>query len=47
MLNAAYHYLDLVPKGRDEAGLPYKQAWVRHHDDYGSVDRDPRQAEKR
>ena len=47
MLNAAYHYLDLVPTGRDEAGLPYKQAWVRHHDDYGSVDRDPRQAEKR
>ncbi len=22
MLNTAYHYLDLVPKGRDEAGLP-------------------------
>ena len=21
MMNAAYHYLDLVPKGRDEAGL--------------------------
>ena len=21
MLNTAYHYLDLVPKGRDEAGL--------------------------
>jgi len=34
MMNAAYHYLDLVPKGRDEAGLPYSQAWVRHHDNY-------------
>jgi predicted dithiol-disulfide oxidoreductase (DUF899 family) len=32
MLNTAYHYLDLVPKGRDEAGSP--QAWVRHHDRY-------------
>ena len=47
MMNAAYHYLDLVPKGRDEAGLPYNQAWVRHHDDYGSPDNDPRQAEGR
>jgi predicted dithiol-disulfide oxidoreductase (DUF899 family) len=35
MLNGAYHYLDLVPKGRDEHGLPYTQAWVRHHDKYG------------
>jgi predicted dithiol-disulfide oxidoreductase (DUF899 family) len=35
MLNGAYHHLDLVPKGRDEAGLPYSQAWVRHHDQYG------------
>jgi len=34
MLNGAYHYLDLVPKGRDEAGMPYAQAWVRHHDKY-------------
>ncbi len=34
MLNGAYHYLDLLPKGRDEAGLPYTQAWVRHHDRY-------------
>jgi predicted dithiol-disulfide oxidoreductase (DUF899 family) len=43
MMNAAYHYLDLVPKGRDEAGLPYNQAWVRHHDKYGTPDTDPRQ----
>ena len=34
MLNGAYHYLDLVPKGRDEDGLSYPQAWVRHHDKY-------------
>lgn len=33
-LNAAYHYLDIVPEGRDEQGLPYAQAWVRHHDRY-------------
>ncbi|MDP6516925.1 MAG: DUF899 domain-containing protein [Alphaproteobacteria bacterium] len=34
MLNAAYHHLDLVPKGRDEAGLPYAMAWVSRHDSY-------------
>jgi predicted dithiol-disulfide oxidoreductase (DUF899 family) len=36
MLNVAYHYLDLTPKGRDEAGLPFPMAWVRYHDAYGS-----------
>jgi len=30
MLNAAYHYLDIAPKGRDEEGLAYPQQWVRH-----------------
>ena len=35
MLNTAYHYLDLVPKGRDEAELEFTQAWVRRHDEYG------------
>jgi predicted dithiol-disulfide oxidoreductase (DUF899 family) len=35
MLNAGYHYLDLVPRGRDEAGLSYPQEWVRHRDRYG------------
>lgn len=35
MLNAAYHYLDLVPKGRDEAGHKFPQFWVRRHDEYG------------
>jgi predicted dithiol-disulfide oxidoreductase (DUF899 family) len=34
MLNGAYHYLDLVPKGRDEDGLPYSMAWLRRHDKY-------------
>jgi hypothetical protein len=29
MVNTAYHYLDLVPKGRDEAGLDFAQVWVR------------------
>jgi predicted dithiol-disulfide oxidoreductase (DUF899 family) len=30
MLNAAYHYLDIAPKGRDEDGLPFPMTWVRH-----------------
>jgi predicted dithiol-disulfide oxidoreductase (DUF899 family) len=34
MLNGAYHLLDLVPKGRDEDGLPSSMAWLRHHDRY-------------
>lgn len=34
MLNGAYHYLDLVPKGRDEDDLPHSMAWVRRHDQY-------------
>jgi len=34
MLNGAYHLLDLVPKGRDEAGLPSTMDWLRHHDRY-------------
>jgi len=32
MLNTAYHYLDLLPKGRDEGDSP--QSWVRFHDRY-------------
>ena len=35
MLVGAYNYLDVVPKGRDEAALPWTMAWVRHHDRYG------------
>jgi predicted dithiol-disulfide oxidoreductase (DUF899 family) len=34
MLNAAYNYLDLTPKGRDEAALPFTMSWVRHRDRY-------------
>jgi predicted dithiol-disulfide oxidoreductase (DUF899 family) len=34
MLNVAYHYLDLTPKGRDEEGLSFPMAWVRRHDAY-------------
>lgn len=33
-LMGTYGYLDLVPKGRDEEGLEYTMAWVRHHDRY-------------
>jgi predicted dithiol-disulfide oxidoreductase (DUF899 family) len=33
MMNGAYHWLDLVPKGRDETG-PHNMAWVRLHDEY-------------
>jgi predicted dithiol-disulfide oxidoreductase (DUF899 family) len=29
-----YSYLDWVPKGRDEDGLYFPMAWVRHHDRY-------------
>lgn len=34
ILIGAYNLLDLAPKGRDEAGLSYGMAWVRHHDKY-------------
>jgi predicted dithiol-disulfide oxidoreductase (DUF899 family) len=34
MLNGAYHYLDLVPKGRDEDGLEFAMGWLRRHDQY-------------
>jgi predicted dithiol-disulfide oxidoreductase (DUF899 family) len=33
LLNAAYNYIDLVPKGRDEEGGS-PQLWVRRHDEY-------------
>jgi predicted dithiol-disulfide oxidoreductase (DUF899 family) len=33
-LIGAYSWLDLAPKGRDEAELPWTMAWVRHHDRY-------------
>jgi predicted dithiol-disulfide oxidoreductase (DUF899 family) len=34
MLIGAYHFLDLAPKGRNEADLAFSMAWVRHHDKY-------------
>jgi predicted dithiol-disulfide oxidoreductase (DUF899 family) len=35
VLNPVYGILDLVPKGRDEAGVkPYAMAWVKRHDEY-------------
>lgn len=34
MLLGAYNFLDLVPKGRDEAALQWSMEWVRHHDRY-------------
>jgi len=34
MLNGAYHYLDLVPRGRDEDDLQFSMAWLRRHDQY-------------
>jgi predicted dithiol-disulfide oxidoreductase (DUF899 family) len=36
ILNTAYNYLDLVPKGRDEEGHDFPQFWVRRHDEYKS-----------
>ena len=33
MLNVAYHYMDLVPKGRDE-GDSGANRWVRRRDEY-------------
>jgi predicted dithiol-disulfide oxidoreductase (DUF899 family) len=32
VLNTAYHYMDLVPKGRDEGDR--NQYWVKRHDEY-------------
>lgn len=34
MVNGAYAFLDLVPKGRDEDGLEFPMAWVRRRDQY-------------
>jgi len=33
-----YHWLDIVPKGRDEDDLKFSMAWVRHHDKYDGGD---------
>ncbi len=34
MLNVGYHYLDLVPKGRDEARMGNRPQWLRRRDEY-------------
>lgn len=34
MFITAYHYLDIVPKGRDEDGLSFTMEWLRLHDEY-------------
>jgi predicted dithiol-disulfide oxidoreductase (DUF899 family) len=34
ILVGTYNWLDMAPKGRDEAGLKHTMAWVRHHDKY-------------
>ncbi len=34
MLNGAYHYMDLLPKGRDEDDLEFTMAWLRRRDQY-------------
>ena len=36
LLNTAYNLLDLVPKGRDEAELPFAMAWVKLRDQYAA-----------
>jgi predicted dithiol-disulfide oxidoreductase (DUF899 family) len=37
-----YNWLDLAPKGRDEDGLAFTMAWVRHHDKYEGTVVDPK-----
>jgi predicted dithiol-disulfide oxidoreductase (DUF899 family) len=34
ILIGTYNFLDLAPKGRDEEGLAWSMAWIRHHDRY-------------
>jgi predicted dithiol-disulfide oxidoreductase (DUF899 family) len=36
LLINTYNLLDLTPLGRQEEGLQYPMAWVRHHDRYGA-----------
>lgn len=38
ILVGTYNFLDLTPKGRDEAALPWSMAWVRHHDRYEAAE---------
>ena len=34
MFIAAYHYLDIVPKGRNEGDFSYTMEWLKRHDEY-------------
>jgi predicted dithiol-disulfide oxidoreductase (DUF899 family) len=34
MVNGAYQFLDLVPKGRDEDRFKFSMEWLRRHDQY-------------
>lgn len=42
ILIGTYNFLDLAPKGRDEDGLAWSMAWVRHHDRYDTAAVDPK-----
>jgi len=37
LLNVAYHYLDIVPKGRDEENTRDGNGWVRRRDKYADA----------
>jgi predicted dithiol-disulfide oxidoreductase (DUF899 family) len=45
LLNTAYNYIDLVPKGRDEGGR--SQYWVRRRDEYPVAKAAKRKTKKR
>ena len=34
LMNTAYNILDIVPRGRNEAGLPMPMSWLRRRDEY-------------
>ena len=34
MFITAYHYLDIVPKGRNEHNFSYTMEWLKRHDEY-------------
>jgi predicted dithiol-disulfide oxidoreductase (DUF899 family) len=37
MLNVGYHYLDLVPKGRNEEATNNRPSWLRRRDEYADT----------
>ena len=47
ILIGTYNFIDMTSKGRDEDGLNFPMAWVRHHDRYPqSYLSDPKQGSK-